>query len=250
MSFDYSKYSPNSGLSVQQKQFLMTRIPEAEGEEYAVLLFDGLAAQTFEMSSVCVFGGESGPNFMGVLGSEKESSPVSGKWWIPVGISFKTKQPLTAKAMHQQVPTEALPTLVAQFARSAFDTDVKVENCVELYVGYPARRAYLIIAHDEEMSTLSCIELSGDTVKQIPIVSTSLPKVGEALLLNRYNDESERTPHGASVHILPDIDGNGANEFVILSEVSALFSIDSGDTSRDGGDHVHIREVQSCYFGP
>ena len=265
-------------LPVEAQRFVFQHIPETLGDEYNVFFPKSFEWQRRALSGVALHPFWQG--FMGVLsGAAPEGSRCREDYGFApliVGLAFRSAKEALARQMPHDAISEARKSRIAGFITKKLAggdpeflpwVDISVARpkfikWIEIFIGYPNVKAVLTVvevnnapntAGGETAQYLFCIlERKGGPVIVPFDQGAEQAVIGGALLYE--DEETDTSPRDSELFILPDLDGNGGEELLVVSTVSALFTIVSTeDTFREVDERkvkYFVKEVQSAYFGP
>jgi len=244
--FSESGFSYDLGdLSKVQEEWLLRRSTDAVHPSWAV--FNPMTYQTemLPFQGITWAGGETA-SFVCLLGKNRRLS----EW-------EHAKDSRTAKVLAFPCPSN-----VYAHPMHARETDVHtlgqireliaaqcpgaiLEECYKVYVHYPFETAHLTTYNAEGNRILALIYSANGHYR----MSALLQKRGEArfggMLIEHADPNYDTALKDTHIAILPDLDGNGANEIYIDSTVCFLLSIRTGEVNQP-----ILEETNSYYAGP
>jgi hypothetical protein len=244
--FSESDFSYDLGdLSKVQEEWLLRRSTDAVHPSWAV--FDPMTYQTeiLPFQGITRAGGETA-SFVCLLGDNRQLSD-----WDPAKDSraakvllFPCASNVYAQPMHaRETDVHTLGQireLIAEQCPSAI-----LEECYKVYVHYPSKTAHLTMYNAEGNKILALIYSADGHCR----ISVLLQRRGEArfggMLIEHADPNYDTALEDTHIAILPDLDGNGANEIYIESTVCFLLSIRTGERNEP-----ILQEINSYYAGP
>jgi len=255
-------------LSPEHQKFVFQNIPEAVGDKYSVLYLKSLRSEGRTLSGIALYptgdGGFRG--FLGLLKGTMDQGDRIGDRLV-VGLAFKSAKKASAKQMHSDEIGQERKSAITKFIHSRLvGTDPRFVRWAGIYVEYPSIQGVATVVelmsarYGRRIKYLFCVIEGQDNPEGLLIVpfkeSPGVLGTEErgSLCFEDPGGETDTTPGKSELFILPDLDGDGANELLVVSTVSRLFQMaremlfdDKTGTHRE---QYLMKEIRSVYFGP
>lgn len=261
-------------LPPNDQEYVFRNIPEARGQKYSVLFYESSHCETRTLSGLTLYptgdGGFRG--FLGVLDGRAPEPKLIGDDYL-VGLAFNSDTPAKARRMPAGEIDESRRAAIARFVRrrlcavdlALLDQSVqspKFREWVEIFVEYPTLRATLVVVEftkleferERHIKYLFCVLEQAEGFALIPFTQSPRHAFDAGLYYQDDGGQTDVTPVCSELFVLPDIDGNGAHELLVVSTISQLFQLTHGMVHNIETGKAEYqpfwREIRRVYFGP
>lgn len=252
---------------------VLSSVGEKLGDRYWLLFPESLTTVSAELSGVALcptgdgFGG-----FLGVLGKQGDCAAAFSVPGRVYALSFTGKEP----GFSRPAPVKLSKEEVTELAQMLPQKDVEVLSTRGMYCRYPDIRGALIVVRDSSLGFTYLLPfarqgdkwvslpLESDNAEQIPTNSKDNPGTSSSNMGNYFKPAAEIKLHGivlentgaehgyvlrnSNVYVLPDLDGNRADEVLfVTNDVAVFFWI---KPAAAGSEEVafSLREVSGVNF--
>jgi hypothetical protein len=270
--------SDSRPLSKKQQHYLSERIPEAIGERYAVYFPDRCETGTYTLNGFVLKPTGDGA-FRGFLGRLK---PAKGAdlpgfafsdtgWRAPLCLAFPCGVVRGRPSrMDEEVAEPETLGRVAEVLREVNDfREQTLVSCRRFFLEYPKKRGYLaqvkgaLTPRDREgkpvldatyhPTILFCLAEQAGQLVMVPFPkdrSVEYEQSGGLLIEVNDGPACDTSPADTRVYVLPDLDGDGACEFLVDTTVMQFFEFRNKYCRETHEFSWQIRLVKESYFGP
>lgn len=237
-------------FSPEKEALLLNKMTESLGDTYALYFFDKQKTVLAPLTGLTPFY-EAAGGFTAIWGIVGEASEHEEKTDLrPTGIalpatSIRKTNNLEASPLESEKQAERIRIEI-----SNIDHQIDIDR-IEIQKIRLNRRAHTffltkLIGKD----TREHLNLLTETRGRLELIQWQHSWGDESwnynfLLFENPLGENDVAPYDSEYHVLPDLDGNGYPEIMILSTVSQLYSIEPTDNGK-----FILRRVRMSYFGP
>ncbi len=239
--------------SIQDRVFASIR--EKAGDVYSVLLLDGFICRSNTLRGTAVISsGDGYRGFVGALDEYPRELTWRGSDRQVCGLSFKgTVGILGGIAPSKPSPRSDDDEIVREACSFLSLSNGHLQFTWDVYCRFPNDKGVLAVVRDNSTGNefLQPMMKSGSTWLPLSMKRTTGEEYGNFEYLTA-NPQSGFYMTAPQLFVLPDIDGNGADEILVTSEiVNILFSIEpsskTGETESGTAPYI-LREVRRLSF--
>lgn len=246
-------------LTSSEEETLFGRIPQEKGQSYAIAVPELESVKLLSTTGIALMPYENW-NFLLTLGerSRINAEDIADSIY-PVGLAFpaEPEQSYTYKALGGEELSDAEVLSVEDILRSGLAQDFTIISCRRIYVDYPEKKGAAVLlrfqAAPSESKTLLFVvyeRLQGLALARFEVRGSHV--VDQGFLFEEYPADFCAAMRNSRLHILPDLNGNGANELLVISTRSFLLSLERGPAPLEqaqGGPDIIAKEISSVYHG-